>query len=241
MVTHCPTVFKDEAYYLWDNDNVSQDAQMAFAPRLLGTPPKGPMRRPAGRAWTGLIVAGAGLAASLAAGPAAGWTAPAHAAGPVAGNGTLGACIAAVANGKGKGTEIICDYRAFLTDAERADMRRLSRGLLQDAACRVTVRIARKPVEEALTRPDHVFEAPPQPVRCEITTKDGGFPINATFAPRVVFKGGLAVEATPGLANVAGINRYLAWPVVQYVNRSPGVRRDMMQIINAIKPHLAGH
>ncbi|MEQ1716922.1 MAG: hypothetical protein ABL907_13190 [Hyphomicrobium sp.] len=182
-------------------------------------------------------MAGAGLAASLAAGLAAGWNAPAHAADPVAGNGTLGACIAAVANGKD--TEIICDYRAFLTDAERADMRRLSRGLLQDAACRVTVRIARKQVEEALSRPDHVFEAPPQPVRCDITTKDGSFPINATFAPRVVFKGGLAVEATPGLANVTGINRYLAWPIVQYVNRSPGVRRDMIQIINALRPALA--
>jgi hypothetical protein len=128
----------------------------------------------------------------------------------------------------------------LLTETERADIRRLSRGLLQDARCSVKVRVARALVATALTQPDVTFEAPPQPVTCDITTKNGGFPIAATFAPRVVFKGGVAVEGTPGLANVTGVNRYFAWPVVQYVNRSAGIRTSMLEMINLYRGRLAG-
>ena len=90
-----------------------------------------------------------------------------------------------------------------------------------------------------MTLPDHIFEAPPQPVRCIIKTRNGGFPVTSTFAPRVVFKGGLAVEATPGLGEVTGINRYLAWPIIQYVNRTSGIRANMLSIINGLRPKLA--
>ena len=151
--------------------------------------------------------------------------------------GSLGSCLNAVANGKA--SEISCDYEALLTEEERSDLRRISRGLLQDASCLVAVRIARPLVVAALTLPDHVFEAPPQPVRCMIKTRDGGFPVTSTFAPRVVFKAGLAVEATPGLGAVAGINRYLAWPIVQYVNRASGIQANMLAMINDLRPKLA--
>lgn len=151
--------------------------------------------------------------------------------------GSLGACLNAVA--KGRTSEISCDYEALLTEDERSDLRRISRGLLQDASCLVSVRIARPLVAAALTLPDHVFEAPPQPVRCMIKTRDGDFPVTSTFAPRVVFKGGLAVEAAPGLGAVAGINRYLAWPIVQYVNRASGIQTNMLAMINDLRPKLA--
>ncbi len=118
-------------------------------------------------------------------------------------------------------------------------MQRLTRGLLQDASCLVKVKIARALVEPALTQADHVFEATPQPVDCEIKTKEGGFPITATFAPKVMFKGGTATEGTPGLANVTGVNKYLAWPVVQYVNSAPGIRKSMLEIINRYRAALA--
>lgn len=154
-----------------------------------------------------------------------------------AGTGTLESCLAAVVDA---GTpEISCTYLALLNEEERADMQRLSRGLLQDARCSVKVRIARSLVTPALTLPNHVFEAPPQPVHCDIKTKSGGFQVEGTFAPRVVFKNGLAAEATPLLANVTGINRYLAWPLVQYVNRSGRIRDGMIAIINAMRPKLA--
>ena len=118
-------------------------------------------------------------------------------------------------------------------------MQRLTRGLLQDASCRVQVQIARSLVAPALTAADYDFTAPPQPVTCEIKTKKSVIPLTGTFAPHVVFKAGEAMDATPGLADIKGVNSYLAWPVVQYVNRSPGVRRDMLAIINAYKSKIA--
>lgn len=144
--------------------------------------------------------------------------------------GSLDACLEAVSGRKDD--EISCKYKTLLTEQERADMQRLTRGLLKDASCLVNVKIARALVEPALTKDDHMFEATPQPVTCEITTGDGGFPITATFAPKVLFKGGVASEGTPGLGNVTGVNKYIAWPVVQYVNRAPGIRKSMLEIIN---------
>jgi hypothetical protein len=112
--------------------------------------------------------------------------------------------------------------------------------MLRDARCRVDVRIERRLVTDALSRPDHVFEAPPQPVSCEIDTKDGVIPIAATMAPRIVFKDGIAVEGTPGMANVTGVNRYLALPVVEYVNRAPGIRAQLLGLINRFKERHRG-
>ena len=149
----------------------------------------------------------------------------------------LGPCLAAIA--RTSTDEITCEYIALLTDSERSDMRSLTRGLLQDASCRVQVQITRSLVAPALTAADYDFTAPPQPVTCEIKTKKSAIPLTGTFAPHVVFKAGEAVEATPGLADIKGVNSYLAWPVVQYVNRSPGVRRDMLAIINAYKSKIA--
>lgn len=150
--------------------------------------------------------------------------------------GSLEACLEAVSSRKGE--EISCKYKTLLTAQERTDMQRLTRGLLKDASCLVNVKIARALVEPALTKDDHAFEATPQPVTCDITTSGGGFPISATFAPKVLFKGGVASEGTPGLGNVTGVNKYIAWPVVQYVNRAPGIRKSMLEIINRYRAAL---
>lgn len=190
------------------------------------------------RAWINILACHKGLARLAACGLMfVIWVGPAPLAAEPKGYGTLGSCLKAVSHQQGD--EILCDYMALLTDEERDDMRRLSRGLLQDASCLVTIRIARALVEPALTAQDHVFQSPPQPVKCDIKTKNGGgFPITATFAPVVTFKAGLAVAGTPGLANVEGINSYLAWPVVVYVNRSARIRNAMLEIINIYKPRL---
>ncbi len=136
---------------------------------------------------------------------------------------------------KTKSDVIDCLHPTWLTPEERADLERVSRGLVRDARCQVAVRIERRVVDTALSETDFVFEAPPQPVSCEVTTRSGATPITATFAPRVVFKGGVAVEATPGLANVQGVNPYLAWPVVHYVNHAPRIRGAMLLMINAFR------
>lgn len=179
----------------------------------------------------GPVVAGAllALAAALLGTPAL--------AGQPATGGGLRACLDSV---RQTTPGISCDYTVLLTDEERFDLRRLTRGRLQDANCRVTVRIDRSIVQPALTEANHIFNAPPQPVVCTIQTRDTTFDVTGTFAPNVTFKDGLAVTATPGLANVKGVNSYLAWPVMQYVNYSPGIRRDMLAIINAYRAHLTG-
>ena len=179
----------------------------------------------------GPVVAGAllALAAALLGTPAL--------AGQPATGGGLRACLDSV---RQTTPGISCDYTVLLTDEERFDLRRLTRGRLQDANCRVTVRIDRSIVQPALTEANHIFNAPPQPVVCTIQTRDTTFDVTGTFAPNVTFKDGLAVTATPGLANVKGVNSYLAWPVVQYVNYSPGIRRDMIAIINTYRAHLTG-
>lgn len=134
---------------------------------------------------------------------------------------------------RGRGADIVCEYPAWLTDQERDDLRRLTRELLQDARCTVSIKITRALVTRALTAANITFEAPPQPVACEITTSQQLVPIAATFAPRVVIKDGVAIDATPGMANVTGVNGYLAWPVVAYVNRSATVKTEMLKMINA--------
>ena len=133
---------------------------------------------------------------------------------------------------KGKTRDVVCEYPTMLTDQERADLVKVTRGYLKDAHCIVSIRIERARVAQAVLAPDLVFEVPPQPVKCEIETSKDVVPITATFAPRVVMKGGEAVEATPNLGNVQGINKYIAWPVIEYVNRSANISEHMLRMIN---------
>ncbi len=136
------------------------------------------------------------------------------------------------------GTRLSCEHHAWMTDDERADVVKLTRGYLQDARCTVTVDIERRLVDEALAASDRVFEAPPQPVLCELQTSGGPMKIGGTFSPRVVFKDGFAIDATPGLANITGVNSYLAWPVVAYINGAKNIKSEMAAMINAIRTRL---
>lgn len=146
-------------------------------------------------------------------------------------------CFSELAQGKAR--DIVCEYPAILTEQERTDLRKLTREYLQDAQCMVSIRVERARVAQALVAPDLVFDVPPQPVKCELKTKDSVIPITGTFAPRVTIKGGEAVNATPGLANVQGVSSYLAWPVVQYVNRAPSIRTEMVRMINQYRARVA--
>lgn len=132
----------------------------------------------------------------------------------------------------GRGAQLTCEHKAWITEEERADLKKLTRDILQDVRCSVAIDIKRSLIDDALELTEHVFQAPPQPVSCEISTKDSTIPITGTFAPRVVIKDGKAVEATPGLGDVKGVTSVLSWPVVQYVNRSPGIRTEMLRMIN---------
>lgn len=171
------------------------------------------------------IAAGAAL---LAVGDA-GWCATAAAAGRD--------CFAEIE--RGRGPVLTCKFPTRLTDDEKRDLRSLTRDVLLDARCVVSISIERDQVTTALTATDLEFAALPQPVTCEVVTADKVYPITGTFAPRVVFRDGEAVEATPGLADVVGVPGYLAWPVVQYVNRSGSIRDGMLQAINGYRAYHA--
>lgn len=139
----------------------------------------------------------------------------------------------------GTSAEFACTYPVALAEQERTDLKRITREYLQDVTCSVAVKIDRGLVERAVQDVDYVFEAPPQPVQCDVKTSKSTVHITATFAPRVTFKGGQAVEGTPGLENIQGVTRILSWPVKQYVNRAPHVRNTMVQIVNGYRRYWA--
>jgi hypothetical protein len=138
------------------------------------------------------------------------------------------------------GQRLTCEHKAWMADEERADLVKLTRGYLLDATCRVSVDIERRSIDEALAASDRVYDAPPQPVTCDLETSAGPMTIKGTFAPHVVFKDGFAADASPGLANISGINGYLAMPVVAYVNHAPGIKAEMTAMINAYRAQLLG-
>ena len=133
--------------------------------------------------------------------------------------------------------EIACQFPMRLSPEEKAELEKGSRGYVKDVSCTLTVRIARAAIDTAVSAAEHVFQSPEQPVVCTVTTHKSTFDITGTFAPSVVFKNDVAVEATPGLGNVKGVTRVLSWPVVQFVNRWPSVRAGMLQVVNAYRAH----
>ena len=136
------------------------------------------------------------------------------------------------------GERLACTHDVWMTDEERAEVQKLTRGYLLDARCSVAVDIDRKLVDEAMAASDRVWDAPPQPVTCQLQTSGGPMTIGGTFAPHVIFKDGFAVDASPGLANITGVNSYLAWPVVAYVNGASSVKSEMATMINAFRAQL---
>jgi hypothetical protein len=133
------------------------------------------------------------------------------------------------------GPLIDCEHPAWLTAEEKADLKKMTRDYLLDARCKIAIKIERSKVDAALVGSDLTFESPPQPMTCVLTMSSGDMTIAGTFAPKVVFKDGIAVDASPGLANITGINSYLAWPVVHYINNADRIRAPMKLMINAYR------
>ncbi len=144
----------------------------------------------------------------------------------------------------GKSPDIVCTFPVRMTEEERAELEKTTRGYFKGATCMVSIRIDRALVAVTVDAVDHVFQAPPQPVTCDVTGQLSDkeppktFPITGTFAPRVVLKDGRAIEATPGLGNITGVPRVVSWPVETWVNRGGTVRDGMLQVINAWLDHM---
>jgi hypothetical protein len=132
----------------------------------------------------------------------------------------------------GSSPDVICSYPTQLGEKERAELRRMTGDLFVDARCLVNIRIERRQITAALVKPDYVFQATPQSVTCDVIGQDEKLPISATFAPRIVLKGGRAVDAHPGMANLSGLNEVVANPLLQYINQSDAIRAQMVKMVN---------
>jgi hypothetical protein len=154
---------------------------------------------------------------------------PATAASPAAGAAPAN-CLNQIASGSSP--EVICSFPTALGERERAELRRMTGDLFVDARCLVHVRIERRQIAAVLIKPDHVFQASPQQVTCELISSSERLPVRATFAPRIVIRDGRAVDAHPGMADLTGINELVADPVLQYINQSETIRRQMVGMVN---------
>ncbi len=138
--------------------------------------------------------------------------------------------------------DIVCEFPLKPSPAERAEMEKQTAGYLKDASCVVSITIARALVSAAIETPDYQFAAPAQPVACKITMPgkagDQFVNVTSTFAPKVGFKDGQAVQATPGLGEVKGVSRILSWPAVAYINRAGFLRTGMIKVVNAWVGHM---
>ena len=143
---------------------------------------------------------------------------------------------------RGKSTEIACEFPLKPSPSERAEMEKQTQGYLKDATCVVSIRIERALVNAAIEMPDYQFQAPPQPVSCNVTmpgkTGDQVIPITSTFAPHVTIKDSKAIEASPGLGDVKGVPKIISWPVAAYINRAGFLRTGMLKVVNAWMDHL---
>lgn len=142
-----------------------------------------------------------------------------------------------------RASEIICQFPVKPMGRDLDDLIAVTRGYLRDVQCVVDVRVPRAMVVGAMATADQVLEVPPQPVRCDVVVNLSGtevsrYTIGATFAPRVVMRGGVAVDASPGLADITGVSRVVSWPVEAYVNRGTAVRDGMLQVVNAWRTFL---
>ncbi len=158
---------------------------------------------------------------------------------------TMGDCFADLE--RGTKPDIVCNFPLRPSEAERAELEKQTSGFVKDIICTVAIRIERALIHSAIVTPDYQFEAPPQPVACNVTmpgktgpnpTPDQIISINGQFAPKVTIKDGLAIAASPGLSDVTGVSRILSVPVVAYVNRAGFLREGMLKIVNAWMVHM---
>ncbi|MFM2423124.1 MAG: hypothetical protein RL291_1654 [Pseudomonadota bacterium] len=143
----------------------------------------------------------------------------------------------------GRDADIVCALPVRPQGKDLDGLVAASRGYVREVDCVVSIRVPRAAITAALQTPDYVFEAPAQPVACDVVANLSGnelsrHKVTAQFAPRVVFRGGVATDATPGLSLGPDISRVVSWPLEAYVNRGGAVRDGMLQAVNLWVYHL---
>jgi hypothetical protein len=143
---------------------------------------------------------------------------------------------------RGRSEIIECTMPLVPSAAEQDELEKQTMGYVKNAECTVSIRIARAEIMAAVQEPDYVFQSPPQPVQCIVQAqwdkRVQTVPISATFAPKIVIRGGKAKDAVPGLGNVTGVPRALSWPVEAAVNSGVGFKSNMLLVINTWLDHM---
>jgi hypothetical protein len=129
--------------------------------------------------------------------------------------------------------DIACGFPTIMDDAMRATIGKLTQDEFKDARCMITVKLDRSIVDAVTAAADGKVSVPPQTVACELDTKTGKLPVDFSFAPTVTFKGGVAIGAHAGMGQVKGVNTWLAWPVVTFINGNSDLRSVMLRVVNA--------
>jgi hypothetical protein len=132
-----------------------------------------------------------------------------------------------------KTAEISCAFPALMDPKDRAAIKKMTNDSFENAQCMITVKLDSAIVDKAVAAVDGEVVVPPQQVACKLETNQGDLPVDFTFAPKVMFKAGVAVKANPGMGNVKGVSTWLSWPVVAYLNTNKSIQTVMVRVVNA--------
>ena len=81
--------------------------------------------------------------------------------------GTMRDCFADLE--RGTSADIVCQFPLQPSPSERDELEKQTSGYLKDVKCTVSIRVERALITTAIATPDYLFEAPPQPVTCNVT------------------------------------------------------------------------
>jgi hypothetical protein len=103
-----------------------------------------------------------------------------------------------------------------------------------DAQCNLDVKLSRTALIDALTKPDAVVDFGPHIVKCVVDHEGKETPINITMAPKISFKGGLAVTAILGVKDIEApsVVKGAIWTAAMIEDNVGLVHSDILKNIN---------
>lgn len=116
---------------------------------------------------------------------------------------------------------------------EGIEKKRLSWSL-GNARCVIDVGMKRSDILEAMSKPAHTIDLPPQTVKCQVEREKDTLDVAVTLAPKIQFKDGKAEKAWLGVKNIEAptVIRGAIWTVAQAEDYFGLFHSDMVAEIN---------
>lgn len=134
-----------------------------------------------------------------------------------------------------KGDDLKCDVQKTWASStlEEGKSKGVSWGF-GDARCTVDLKLARKDVVAALTRPKHTVRVPPHDVKCVVEREGELKPVTARLAPKLTFKDGKADKVWINLETIEGPAdvKSTIWTAAQLEDTLGLFHRPMIKSIN---------